>query len=207
MSSRTEAQKEARFMKGQTGVDGASSSDAPDVDETVLLKAREAMLRGRTWLGREALTWLLWKSESTEALCQFEKQPLRVVFLGKLGLRAAGGDITEMTLKGVNVSYSQLTRQAIAKGLLVHTAHVKIEWGERVFECSLDAEHFDVKSAKLPELMKEDEAEKLSERLELVGQLSACVDALVKNFVAVRAVNAAWKKDVAEMQAWAKAKK
>ena len=207
MSSRTEAQKEARFMKGQTGVDGASSNDAPDVDETVLLKAREAMLRGRTWLGREALTWLLWKSESTEALCQFEKQPLRVVFLGKLGLRAAGGDITEMTLKGVNASYSQLTRQAIAKGLLVHTAHVKIEWGERVFECSLDAEHFDVKSAKLPELMKEDEAEKLSERLELVGQLSACVDELVKHFVAVRAVNAAWKKDVAEMQAWAKAKK
>ncbi len=207
MSTRAAAQKEARFMKGDTGVDGASSTETLDADETLLLKAREALLRGRTWLGREALTWLLWRSESTEALGSLEKAPLRIVFLGKLSLRAAGGDITEMTLKGVNAAYSQLTRQALAKGLLVHSALVKIEHGERVFECTLDAEHFDIKSAKLPELLKEDEAEKLAERLELVGQLSACVDELVRLFVKVRANDAEWKREVAELQAWAKAKK
>ena len=57
--SRENARKDAAFSKGAIGVDGGNT-DVEERDEAELEKdkAREQMLRGRTWLGREFLTWL-----------------------------------------------------------------------------------------------------------------------------------------------------
>ena len=63
-SSRKQATAESKFMRGQTGVDGAKTEETADPVEAEQAKAREALYRGRTWLGREALTWVLWRSES-----------------------------------------------------------------------------------------------------------------------------------------------
>ena len=77
MSARSQAQAEARFMKGETGVDGASGKTEVDPEVAQAAKAKEALYRGRAWLGREALSWILMKSESSEALCKVDGQPPR----------------------------------------------------------------------------------------------------------------------------------
>src|SRR4051794_28338222 len=124
MPSRDASRAEARFMTGQTGVDGEATKEEVDPGELEQSKAKEALYRGRTWLGREALTWLLWKSESSDELLTIDKEPVKVVFGGKLGLKAAEGDITEASVKGIAAPYASLVRQALAKGLLVHSARL-----------------------------------------------------------------------------------
>ncbi|MEW6433041.1 MAG: hypothetical protein AB1730_16175 [Myxococcota bacterium] len=202
MASRKQATAEARFMKGDVGVDGAPTREALDPSEVEQAKAREALLRGRTWLGRECLTWLLWKSESTEAITQVDGQPLSCVFHGKLVLRAGGGDVTELSVKGVTSPYSPLVRAALNKGLLVHGARLQLTHGEQQYDVGVDAETFDVKGAKWPALLQEEEGERITERLELAGRLSGLLDALVQAFVAER-ISRAWAaKTVPALKEW-----
>ncbi len=186
---------ETKFMLGQTGVDGAATKEEADADQVEQAKARDALYRGRTWLGREALTWVLWRSESSESLCEVEELPLSVLFTGKLLLRAAAGEVTEVAVKGVSAPYSAIVRQALEKGILVHGARLQLNHGEQTFEVTLDAEFFDFKAAKLPQLLQEEEAEQRIERLELVGRLGRLVDALISEFTAVR-LSPGWKKTV-----------
>lgn len=193
---------ETKFMRGQTGVDGGATEEKADADQLEQAKAREALYRGRTWLGREALTWVLWRSESSEPLCEVDELPLSVLFTGKLLLRAAAGEVTEVAVKGVSAPYSAIVRQALEKGILVHGARLQLSHGEQTFEVTIDAEFFDFKSAKLPQLLQEEEAEQRIERLELVGRLGRLVDALISEFIAAR-LSSGWKKTVVpQIRAW-----
>lgn len=199
------ASAETKFLRGETGVDGAAVTEEADPVAAEQAKAQEALLRGRTWLGRECLTWLLWRSESTDPVTQLEGKDVVVVFNGRLTLRAAAGDVTELSVKGVTAPYSKQVKAAIASGLLVHGAKVQLTWGEQVYDASLDAEFFDVKSAKLPQLLQEEEAERLTERLELSGRVSALFDALTQAFIKARLSKGWESKVVTEMVSWAKA--
>jgi hypothetical protein len=203
MSGKAAARAEARFMKGETGVDGSSGKEVVDPALVEQAKAKEALYRGRAWLGREALCWLLMKSESSEALCKVDKLALRVVFTGKLLLRAGSGEVTEVAVKGVSAPYSAIVRFALERGLLVHGARLQLTHGEQTFEVTLDAERFDLRAAKLPALLNEgDEGEELTERLELVSRLGRLIDAAIQEFIRVR-VSPEWAKTaVPQLRAW-----
>jgi hypothetical protein len=201
MASRRE---EAKFLRGETGVDGQAAEEKADETAIEQAKAQEALLRGRTWLGRECLTYWLWKSESTEPLAEFDGHEVTVVFNGRLTLRSGQGEVKELSVKGVTSPYAPQVKGAIAKGLLVHGAKLQLTWGEQIFDVTVDAEHFDLKSAKLPALLQEEEAERLLERLDLTARLSALLNALVASFVEVRLSRAWESKIVPEILKWAK---
>ncbi|MDP2273137.1 MAG: hypothetical protein Q8N23_31590 [Archangium sp.] len=194
--------EERAFARGEVGVDGAAVEEEKDESQKELAKAQEALLRGRTWLGRECLTWLLWKSESTDAVLNVDDLPVNVVFNGKATLRAAAGDVTEIQVKGVTAPYAKLVKHAMAKGLLVHTAKIQLTWGEQVYDFTIDAEFFDIRSAKLPALLQEEEDDKLSERLELATRASKVADALVAAFVKERSGKSWSSKTVPALRKW-----
>ena len=196
--------EERAFLRGEVGVDGEAVEGEKDETQVELAKAQEALLRGRTWLGRECLTWLLWKSESTEAVLTIDDQPVSVVFNGKLTLRAASGDLTEVQVKGVTAPYAKLVKRALSQGLLVHTAKVQLTWGEQVYDFTLDAEFFDIRSAKLPALLQDEEDDKLTERLELATRASTLTDALVAAFIKERTGKAWNSKIVPALKEWMK---
>ena len=202
MGKREQAWAEAAFMRGDAGVDGQATEEQRDEAEVERDKAREEMLRGRTYLGRELLTWLLWRSESGDPLVQYEEQPVTVLFSSRVVLRGVHEDVTEMTARGAMAPYSEQVRHGLDRGLLVHSAHLCLTHGDRQYEATLDAEHLDVRSAKLPQLMTEEEDDKLQERLYLVEQLSGMVDALVEAFLAVRTHKQWGKKIVPAMKEW-----
>lgn len=194
--------EERAFLRGEVGVDGQATVEEQSPSEKEQAQAQEALLRGRTWLGRECLTWLLWKSESSEALLELEGQPLSVVFNGKLTLRAGGGDVTEVQAKGVAAPYSKLVKRALSKGLLVHAGRLQLTWGEQVYDVGLDAEFFDLRAAKLPALLQEEKDDQLSERLELATRASTLVDALVRAFVKERTGKNWESKTVPALKEW-----
>jgi len=202
MGKREQAREEAAFMRGDVGVDGAATEEKQDEAEVERGKAREALLRGKTYLGREFLTWLLWRSEAGEPLAQFDKAGLTVLFVGRVVLKGVSGDVTELSARGSQAPYSEQVRHSLDRGLLVHQARMLITHGERAFEVTVDAEFLDVRAAKLPELMSEEEDSRLDERLYLSEQLSAMIHTLVEAFITVRAGRAWNKQVVPAMKEW-----
>jgi hypothetical protein len=202
MGKREQARAEAAFMRGDVGVDGAATEEKQDEAEVERGKAREALLRGRAYLGREFLTWLLWRSEAGEPLVEFEKVGVTVLFLGRVVLKGVSGDVTELSARGAMAPYSEQVRQALDRGLLVHQARLLLTHGERAYEVTLDAEFLDIRAAKLPALMSEEEDSRTGERLFLAEQLSALIHTLVEAFVAIRAGRAWSKQVVPAMKEW-----
>lgn len=201
MSKRDQARKDAKFAKGEVGIDGEATEQKQDEAEVEKGKAREAYLKGKAYLGREFLTWLLFKSESGDPLATVGKDPVVVLFTGRLTLRGIAGEITEMSARGALAPYSVLVRQSLERGLLLHGARLRVTHGEKVYEVGLDADYLDVKSAKLPELMSEEEDDRLTERLWLSEQLGAILQALLEEFMKVRGTRK-WNHAVAQMKAW-----
>jgi hypothetical protein len=199
---RAQARKDAKFARGDVGIDGEATEQKQDEAEVERGKAREAYLKGKAYLGREFLTWLLFKSESGDPLVTVDKEPVVVLFTGRLTLRGIAGEITELSARGALAAYSVLVRQSLERGLLLHGARLRITHGEKVYEVGLDADYLDVKSAKLPELMSEEEDDRLTERLWLAEQLGAILQALLEEFMKVRG-SRKWSRDVVpQMKAW-----
>lgn len=208
MSKRNEARAEAAFMRGDTGVDGAATEEKREAAAAEQDKAREQMLRGRAYLGREFLTWLLWRSETATSAANsvtvFQDAGVEVLFTGRCILRGITGDVTEMVARGALAPYSAQVKHSLDRGLLIHQARVRLTHGEKVYEVTLDAEFLDLRAAKLPELMAEEEDDRLLERLYLTEQLAGMVDALVHAFLAVRCKPGWGRMVVPEMKHWMK---
>jgi len=203
MGKRESARQDAAFAKGAVGVDGqATEVEQKDLAELEHDKAREQMLRGRTWLGREFLTWLLWRSESGDPVVVMDKAGVEALFVGRVVLRGLHGDVVELSAKGTLAPYSSQVKRALDAGLLLHSARVRFTSGERTWEAALDAEFLDIRSAKLPELLTEEEDDRLSERLDLADQLSAMVNRLLESFLAVRAARAWSREVVPDLKKW-----
>lgn len=205
MGKREVARKDAAFARGELGVDGEAVAEKRDKAELERDKARDQFLRGKAWLGRELLTWLLWRSESSEPLLELDGQQVSVLLADRLVLRGIAGEVVDCTVRGAMAPYSPLVRQALDRGLLVHQARLRVARGERTFEVNLDAEFFDLKSGKLPELTAEEEDDRLRERLALAEELGAIVEAIQAEFLRLR-VSKKWAKElVPALKEWMRA--
>ncbi len=203
MSRRDEARAEAAFLRGDAGVDGvATDADGRDAAEVERDQAREQLLRGRTWLGRELLTWLLWRSEAGDPLLEVDGAGLTVLFTGRITLRGLTGDVTELAARGTAAPYSAEVRRALDAGLLVHQARLRLEHGEQAYEVTLDAEFLDVRAAKLPPPLAEADDDRMIERLDQAELLSGLVDALAGAFLEARASRSWAQRTVPALKRW-----
>jgi hypothetical protein len=203
MAKREAARKAAAFARGQVGVDGRATEEEERDDAAVEQdKARDELLRGRTWLGREFLTWMLWRSDSSSPIVEDEGEPVTALFVGRVVLRGLHGDVVELAAKGTVAPYSLQVRRALSEGLLVHSARVRFTAEERSWEASVDAEHLDIKSARLPELLTEEEDDRITERLDLTERLSSMLDRHLEAFIVERSSRKWSKTTVPALKAW-----
>lgn len=202
MSKKSKSQEEGRFLRGETGVDGLEVVEEIDEEAQEKGSAKEQLFRSRTWLGREFLTWLLWRSESTEPLCQHEGEPVSVIFSDRMILKGIKGEVTEVSLKGKQSPYSSECKYGLSQGLLVHTARLVLTVGERAWEATIDAENLDIRSGKIPQLLTEEDDDRRTERIDLTERLSDMIDALVGVFLEIR-TRPTWRKQIVpQMQSW-----
>ena len=194
--------EESEFLRGDIGADGLPIEEEKDEAELQRGAAVEALARNRAYLGREFLTWLLWMSNSGVTITEHEGEALSLLVVGQVILRGLAGDATELAVKGHLSAYSDVVRSAIDKGLLVHQARLRIQFGEQVYEVTLDAEHLDFKGAQIPKVLSEEDADQITERLFLCERLAGLVDALWAAFMAVRASPQWKKKAVPGIKGW-----
>ncbi|MBI4821733.1 MAG: hypothetical protein HY791_36065 [Deltaproteobacteria bacterium] len=187
---RSRGSEETQFLRGQIGVDGqALEAEAEEAGR----EEKDALLRQRAYLGRELFTWLLFRSERGEPIAMLDEEPLTVLLVGRTVLRGISGDASEVSAKGQLSAYAKIVKEALAEGLLVHQTRLRIQCGEQVFETTIDAERFAFRSAELPELLSEEEDERINERLFLAEKLVRCFDGLWNAFLEVR-TNPSWQK-------------
>lgn len=199
---RSKSAEEAAFARGEIGADGVAVEEAPDEEALELASVLEGLARGRTYLGREFLTWLLWRTNSGGPIVDFDGDPVTALFVGRLTLRGLAGEATELVVKGAMSPYAPIVKNAIDQGLLVHVARLRITHGERTFEATVDAEHLAVRSAAIPKVLSEEEDDRIAERLFLSERLSKLLEALLGKFFEVRTAKTWRSKVVGEMKAW-----
>ncbi len=193
-----------RFSSGEVGVDGAPTEQPEDPADRERAAAIEGLARNRAYLGREFLTWVLWASNAGKPLCEYEGAPVTVLLVGKVVLRGLAGEATELAVKGHQSAYAPVVRFAIDRGLLIHVARLRMQWGERLYEATIDAEFLDIKSATVPvvESAAREDDEGAENRLEVCEHIGHLVEALWSSFMAVR-TRPEWKrKTVPAMKAW-----
>ncbi|MBI2373001.1 MAG: hypothetical protein HYV07_03280 [Deltaproteobacteria bacterium] len=191
--------EETKFLRGQLGVDGAAIEAEADAGRGA---DKDALLRQRAYLGRELFTWLLYRSERGEPISELDGEGISVLLVGRTILRGIVGDASEIAAKGQMSAYASVVKKALVEGLLVHQTRLRIQLGEHVFEATVDAERFAFRSAELPELLAEEEEERVTERLYLAEKLVAAFDALWEAFMALR-TSADWnKKEVPAILEW-----
>lgn len=202
MAKRSQRAEEAAFERGEIGVDGLATEETQDEEALERVQVAEQLVRGRSYLGREFLTWLLWRSNAGGPVLDHDGEPLTVLLVGRITLRGLAGEATELVVKGAMSPYARIVRQAIAQGLLVHAARLRLSHGEKLFEATVDAEHLAIRSAQLPKVLSEEADDKISERLYLTEQVTALIEALLRKFLEVRTGKTWRSKTVKELRAW-----
>lgn len=194
--------EEAAFLRGDVGVDGEAIEEARDEAQISRAKAIEGLTKNRAYLGREFLTWLLWRSASGDPIANVDGESVTTLLVGDVVLRGLAGEATELAVKGHTSAYAEIVRIAIDRGLLVHRARLRIQHGEQVFEVTVDAEQLDFRSANLPALLREEEDDRITERLWLTERLGSLVDGLWEAFAKVRTTRRWQKTEVPALKAW-----
>ncbi|MEO1336464.1 MAG: hypothetical protein AAFV29_12515, partial [Myxococcota bacterium] len=168
--------------------------------------ALEGLTRNRAYLGREFLTWVLWASHDGRVLCHLDEAEVTVLIVGKVVLRGLAGEATELAVKGHMSAYSRVVRFAIDEGLLVHSARLRLQWGEQVYEVTTDAEFLDVRGAAVPAVAPgddpDDEDDRLATRLTASEDAGRLIDSLWHAFMKVRIAPAWSKKTIPAIKTW-----
>ena len=178
----------------------ASGETPLSAEEAAEREQRDDLL----FLAREFLTWLVFHAETGGGTFEGDDDvaPFTVAFGGKLTLRTPAGMVTDMVLKGPSPVGSPDLRYALAGGLSVKEADLRLEQDERAWSFALAAEHFDLKRVKLPELLTEEDDDRGDERVALIGALDAALRSAFGAFMALR-VKPAWTKQVVpSLRAW-----
>jgi hypothetical protein len=117
-------------------------------------------------------------------------------------LRALGEATGEITARGPATGHSSDVRYAIAGGLTIRELDVLLERDDRLWMATVSAEHFDLKRVKLPDLLSEEDSEKLSERLALQGELVAMLKSAFAVFLHDRTSSRWSKQTIPAMREW-----
>jgi hypothetical protein len=151
------------------------------------------------YLGREFMTWLLFRADAGEAIFGKGKgkanDEFTFFFGGKARFASAAGFATDLVLKGRAPAHGAEARAAIGSGHALREAELRVVKDEREWRGTLVADTLDWKGVKLPALLTEEDDEKLLERMTLLEELDAMVQTAFADFLKTR-VRPAWRKEV-----------
>ncbi len=159
--------------------------EAKRVDET----------EDHAYLGREFLTWLLWRVDVGEATFGDGAKAFTVAFGARARVGGLTGNVTDAVFKGHAPAHGAEARAAIGAGRTVREAELRVTRGEREWRFTLLADSLDLRSVKLPALLTEEEDDRFLERISLLEELDDVVKTAFGEFVRER-VRPAWRRSI-----------
>lgn len=196
---------------GKRHAEPSLADQIADSGETEVSKSTVALredLTDQRFLGREFLTWLVFFCDDDGESGSFAGTDSVAAFRARVGeravLRALGDATGEIAARGPSTGHSSDVRYAIAGGLTVRELDLIFERDERLWMATVSAENFDLKRVKLPELLSEEDNERVSERLQLVSDLDEMLKGLFALFLHDRLSNRWTKQTIPALRDWLK---
>ena len=157
-------------------------------------------------LGQDFLTWLWYKSETTNGNFQTRKgQPYAVYMEQRISVQGGEGDSLETATVTGAMSELREARLGLSTGKKVTRALLRFERDSETWQMSLKAENFALNSLKTPKIEKpaedEDPDAALLERLYLVDTCLELLDELYAEFIRLR-LSPAWEEETANVRTW-----
>lgn len=165
-------------------------------------RAQAAKVQDFAFLGREFLTWLLWRIERGEDRFGSGAETFTLAFGSRVRLRALAGDVTDAVLRGAKAAYSVEARAGVGAGRTLREAELRLIRGDREWRFTLDGETLDLRGVKLPALLAEEDDDRFLERVALIDELDSLVKSAFSEFIRER-TRPVWHRSVVPaMQAW-----
>ena len=162
------------------------------------------LIETRRFLGSEFMMWLWFKSETHDGLMDVTGHgPVEVVYDDRLVLEAYLAETERNTLKGGAPAYSPEAKVALRHGKRVSRAKLQVVKEGREWSFTFKAEGMDYTSVKIPSVLSKREDEKFYERMYLLEELEEIMDALYREFLAIRVDETRWDEQmVPAMREW-----
>jgi hypothetical protein len=146
----------------------------------------------KRFLGREFLVWVWFESELFESqVSAHGVGDFELLFEKQITLESGGQkDKEQSRLKGVNPASTPEAREALRQGKTPTTAALRLRRGEQEFTFLFQADPFSIAGVKLPALLNEKDDEPFYERMSLMEELEAHLEALFADFVLLRSSDA-----------------
>ncbi len=166
--------------------------------------------RDPSFLGREFLTWLWFKSEERGGAVMIPgKGDVEVLFARRLILESGEGEYCESVIcQGLHADLKE-GKAAIREGKKVKEARIRLGVETDQWELTLKADRFEFQSVKLPAgiaINEEEEGEKegrILERIDLTERVMKAVDQLFAAFLSKR-LSSQWSaEEIPRMRKWA----
>lgn len=155
-----------------------------------------------SFLGREFLTWLWYRSDTREGLFTIDDNTVEVWFDAKLTLEAQGDLKESNVVKAENPTDTDEAHAALLTGKLVTEARLRVIVEQKQWGATVKADNIGLSSVKLPALLSREDDDQLYERFFLMEEIEDIVDALFDQFIAVRLNDSTWKKEINAIRTW-----
>jgi hypothetical protein len=141
----------------------------------------------RSFLGKEFLTWLWYKSETQNHKLTIGKYGTFNLYIDdKIVLSSTSGSVRENSLKGGTPAYAHEAGSALGAGKLVHEAKFILQDSERQWSFTILGEDLSLRTVRLPTISEADSHAHISQRIAYSRQLTELIDYLFKTFMDLR---------------------
>lgn len=156
-----------------------------------------------SFLGLEFMTWLWYRVETENNQFDVRTNRFEVTFDDQLMLEVQLAESEQTRLKGGAPAHSPEAYKALQHGKRISRARVRIAQNEREWLFMVTSETFAMSGLKIPAVLKDDEDDKIDERLFLIDELDEIWNTIYGEFLRVR-LSDGWEKETASVRDWIK---
>ncbi len=156
----------------------------------------------QSFLGREFLTWLWFKSETQNHKIKIKNLGDFQIFIdNKIILSSSSGSVKENSLKGNSPAYAREAGIALSSGKMLSEAKFILQNRELNWSFSISADDLSLKSIRLPETTKEKSKDYFTQRIQYAKMLNDILEDLYKEYINLR-LSKNFKEEAVLMQEW-----
>lgn len=160
------------------------------------------LLQQKSFLGKEFLTWLWYRSETDPHMERKGSPAAEVEVMGPIVLDAHYGDAREAGLKGDAAVLSPEAGVALRQGKKLKRARVKISCDAMDWTATIDGEKLAVTGLNVPAAGKLPFAEGLRLRADYIFEFETILSDMFEAFILLRLDEPSWKSEIEKIQAW-----
>ena len=159
-------------------------------------------IEGTRQVGGEFLTWLMFKSVTSDGLLETSLGRVELWFEDKIKFVSplAGGEVN--ILKGESPAQGTEASTALLRGKHIDEARISVSHDGKKWEFSMSGPQFSLTSLKLPAVLGESELECVLERYDLLSTLEEILRSLYHEFVSLRLDKERFEQECSNFEKW-----